>query len=141
MNFNYTRRVHYHETDQMGVVHHSNYIRYFEESRTEFLNTAGLPYSEMERAGVMSPVIEAQCRYIKPARYDDVITITACVESVDQLRYTVRYTVLSAQGDTLAQGYTRHCYINASFRPVSLKKLLPETYEAFTKLVAADIIG
>ena len=69
----YRRRVQYYETDRMGIVHHSNYIRWFEEARTDFLRNNGIVYSDLEQSGVMIPVVNVSCRFRTPARYDEWI--------------------------------------------------------------------
>jgi acyl-CoA thioester hydrolase len=68
-------RVRYAETDQMGVVYHGNYFAYFESARVESLRGLGYTYADMERSGVIMPVVEVQCRYLRPAKYDDLLTI------------------------------------------------------------------
>ena len=72
-------RVPYADTDQMGVVYYANYLEYFERSRTEMLRAAGLPYSELEKKGIILPVSEAYCKYLGPARYDDLPTFRSWV--------------------------------------------------------------
>ncbi len=69
----YRRLVQYYETDRMGIVHHSNYIRWFEEARTDFLRNNGIVYSDLEQSGVMIPVVNVSCRFRTPARYDEWI--------------------------------------------------------------------
>ena len=68
-------RVRYAETDQMGVVYHGHYFQYFEVARAESIRTLGFSYADMERMGVIMPVVEVQCRYLRPARYDDLLTV------------------------------------------------------------------
>ena len=75
-------RVEYHHTDQMGVVHHSNYVKFFEVARTEWLRANGLTYAEMERRGVMMPIVDVQVKYRMPAYYDELITVKAMVEEL-----------------------------------------------------------
>ena len=69
-------RVRYAETDQMGVVYHSNYFPYFESSRAEAIRQLGLTYVDIEKMGVIMPVIEVQCKYLQPAKYDDLLTVS-----------------------------------------------------------------
>ncbi len=68
-------RVRYAETDQMGVVYHSNYFPYFESARAEAIRTLGFTYADMEKMGIIMPVIEVQCKYLRPALYDDLLTV------------------------------------------------------------------
>src|ERR1044071_4729853 len=75
-------RVRYAETDQMGVVYHGNYFAYFESARAESIRMLGLTYADMEKMGVIMPVIEVQCRYLRPARYDDLLTIRVILKEL-----------------------------------------------------------
>lgn len=92
-------RVRYSETDAMGVVHHANYFQYFEMGRTEMLRTSGTSYHDMERSGAYIVVVKADCRYLRPARYDDVLTILTTVTRVTGARIEHEYRVL--RGDEL----------------------------------------
>jgi acyl-CoA thioester hydrolase len=75
-------RVRYAETDQMGVVYHANYFPYFESARTESIRQLGFTYADMERMGVIMPVVDVHCRYLRPARYDDLLTIRTIVKEL-----------------------------------------------------------
>ncbi|MFY7899153.1 MAG: acyl-CoA thioesterase [Chitinophagaceae bacterium] len=70
-----TVRVRYAETDQMGVVYHSNYIQYFEVGRAEFIRSLGFTYKNLEEAGIIMPIVEVHCKYLRPAFYDDLLTV------------------------------------------------------------------
>ena len=75
-------RVRYSETDQMGVVYHGNYIPYFESSRAEAIRQLGFTYSDMEKMGIIMPVIDVHCRYFRPAKYDDLLTVKAILKEL-----------------------------------------------------------
>ncbi len=75
-------RVRYAETDQMGVVYHSNYFPYFETARAESIRQLGFTYADMEKMGIIMPVIEVQCRYLRPAVYDDLLTIKVILKEL-----------------------------------------------------------
>ena len=75
-------RVRYAETDQMGVVYHGNYIPYFESSRAEAIRQLGFTYSDMEKMGIIMPVIDVHCRYFRPAKYDDLLTVKAMLKEL-----------------------------------------------------------
>ena len=77
-----TIRVRYAETDQMGVVYHSNYFQYFEVARAESIRDLGFTYADMEKMGVIMPVIEVQCRYLRPALYDELLTIKVILKEL-----------------------------------------------------------
>ena len=92
----YRRRVQYYETDRMGIVHHSNYIRWFEEARTDFLRNNGIVYSDLEQSGVMIPVVNVSCRFRTPARYDEWIEITTTPTAYNGARLDFSYEVRQA---------------------------------------------
>ncbi len=100
-------RVPYAHVDQMRVVYYANYFVYFEMARSELLREAGMPYGEMERRGVMLPVVEAHCDYRRPARYDDLLVILSRCVSLKGPRLRIEYEV-QREGETLATGHTVH---------------------------------
>lgn len=77
-------RVRYAETDQMGVVYHSNYFQYFEVARAECIRDLGFTYADMEKSGIIMPVVEAQCKYLRPALYDDLLTVQVTLQELPQ---------------------------------------------------------
>lgn len=111
-----TFRVRYFECDQMGVAHHANYFVWFEASRADFCRERGIDYIQMEKEGLFLPVVEAKCRYIAPARYDDEVSCTVSVSEMK--RRTVLFHYLLMRGDTLlAKGETYQMLIDGSGRP------------------------
>ena len=134
----YKRKAAYYETDKMGVVHHSNYIRWFEETRVYYLEQVGYPYSRAEEDGVMIPVLSAECSYKNSVRFDETVYITAKITDFNGLRMNVIYTVRGEDGSVKAEGKTSHCFVDSSFRPVRVKKTHPEVYAAFEKLADLD---
>jgi acyl-CoA thioester hydrolase len=114
-------RVRYAETDQMGVVHHSVYPVWFEVARTALSHAAGVPYSDWERRGFLLMVGELACRYRRPARYDDEVTVWVRVAEVASRRVVFEYRVEDGRGGLLAEGETRHLVVDrASGRPTVL---------------------
>jgi len=114
-------RVRYAETDTMGVVYYANYLVWFEVARTDVLRQAGWSYREMEADGYMLPVLEANCVYRQPARYDDEIDVKATGALVSAVRVKFVYDVVRAADDVLlASGYTVHASIDRSGRPCRL---------------------
>lgn len=109
-------RVEYHHTDQMGIVHHSNYIKFFEVARTEWLRAVGLTYAEMERRGVMMPIVEVQVKYRMPAYYDELITVRAIVDGLPKARMTFRYEIRGEDGRDIATGMTTLGFIDKTTR-------------------------
>jgi len=104
--FDTTLRVRYAETDQMGVVYHGNFFQYFEVARAEAIRTLGFTYSDMEKSGVIMPVIEVQCRYLRPALYDDLLTIRVILKELPHNhRIEFIQEVYNEKKELLASGY------------------------------------
>jgi len=112
-------RVRYGDTDQMGMAYYGNYLRWFEIGRAEMMRSLGSSYRSIEESGIQLPVVEARCRYLKPARYDDLIAVETGV--LDMGRASVRFgyrIVNEANAELLAHGMTEHCFLGAGGRPV-----------------------
>ena len=109
-------RVEYHHTDQMGIVHHSNYVNFFEVARTEWLRAMGITYAEMERRGVMMPIVDVAVKYRNPALYDELISVTAFVDEAPMARMTFRYEVRGEDGREIATGSTTLGFIDSQTR-------------------------
>ena len=109
-------RVEYHHTDQMGVVHHSNYVKFFEVARTEWLRASGLTYAEMERRGVMMPIVDVAVKYRNPALYEELISVTAFVDESPKARMVFRYEVRGEDGREIASGSTTLGFIDKETR-------------------------
>ncbi len=132
----YEHKVQYYETDQMGIVHHSNYIRWFEEARTYVLEEIGFGYREMEECGVMSPVLEANAEYKTMTHYSDRVLIDTKVVAYNGIRLQLAYTVRDKEtGEVRCTGYTRHCFLTPEGRPLSLKRSYPEIHRIFEGLM------
>jgi acyl-CoA thioester hydrolase len=111
-------RVRYPEVDRMGVAHHTAHFVWFEIGRTELMRDAGLTYAGLEDEGVFLPVIEADCAYRAPARYDDVVRVVTEVAGADMVRVAFRYRVERLEdGALLASGGTRHAAVDRRGRP------------------------
>jgi len=106
----YTRRVQFYDTDAQGIVHHSNYFRYFEEARGELLRGIGLPYSSMREKGYEVVLLEACCTFRKPLFYDDVVNIELQLEDIDRFTFSFLYKV-SVEDELRAEGRTKHCMV------------------------------
>ena len=113
-------RVPYADTDQMGVVYYANFFVYFERVRNEVLRDMGVTYKELEARGIFLPVLESYCRYLQPARYDDLLEIRGRFECVGRTRVKAHAEV-SRDGVILATGYTVHACLSAETgRPIRL---------------------
>jgi acyl-CoA thioester hydrolase len=109
--------VRYAETDRMGVVHHTNYLVWFEAGRTEYMRERGTSYRYMEEQGIFLPVSESHCRLVSPAHYEDSVTIETWIESVKSRQVTFGYQALR-DGKVLATGSTVHICTDAAARPM-----------------------
>ena len=131
-------RVFYYETDQMGVVHHSNYIRWFEEAREDMMRRHGIDYAQIEAQGVMMPVKRIECDYKSGAQYGDTVDIFAIPRYFNGVRLRFTYEVRAGDGSLLVTGQSEHCFIDAVTRkPLNLKKRMPDCCEALSRLVEA----
>ena len=126
----YSHMVQYYETDKMGCVHHSNYIRWFEEARTEFLRRIGLGYDSMEAAGIISPVLDAYAEYRTMTRFGATVDIDIEIESYNGIRLGIVYQVRDhVSGELRCTGKTHHCFLDREGKPVFLKKARPDWHE------------
>jgi len=106
-------RVTFSDTDAMGVVYYANYFEWFEIGRTEFFRHLGIPYKELDVRGFVTPVVEAYCKFIKPARYDEVLLIDTRVSVFKRATIRFEYSVIQKKdGLKLAEGYTVHAFLN-----------------------------
>lgn len=105
-------RVIYRDTDKMGVVYHANYIAFYEIARTEMFRNLGIPYSELEKMGVMTPIVEVESKYKAPAYYDDLLTIRATIKELPAVKLDVEYEVFNEQGTLINTGRTLLGYVN-----------------------------
>ena len=130
----YSRRVFYYETDKMGIVHHSNHIRWFEEARVDLLEKAGLPFETVEADGIMVPVLSAECEYKLPFRFGDVFTVRAYIPDFGGARFSVAYEVFDSEGRLHCTGKTTHCFVDMDMRPARIKRTHPHIYEVYDEL-------
>lgn len=110
MSFIYSRRVQFYETDAQGIVHHSNYFRYFEEARGEFLRSKGFPYSKLRSIGLEVVLLSAECEYKKPLFYDDVFKIELDISELTKFTFSFEYNVFKGS-EIVAKAKTRHCVV------------------------------
>lgn len=128
--------VRYAETDQMGIVHHSNYYIYFEAAREDFIAGAGISYKDMENQGILMPLIETQCKYIEGAKYADKLNIETTVEELSPAKVTLQYTVIrKADKKVLSKGKTVQVFVDRNnFRIINLKRKYPDIWAKLTNL-------
>ena len=113
-------RVPYADTDQMGVVYYANYLVLFERARNELMRENGYTYKRCEEEGWMLPVVHAELDYKKPARYDDLLEVTAYVSAQKGVRIEIACEVRRrGESEILVKGFTRHCFVSTeTFRPI-----------------------
>jgi acyl-CoA thioester hydrolase len=112
-------RVRYADVDRMGVAYHSRYIEWFEAARTEMLREMGLPYKQLEDRGFLLPVIEVNCTYHAPARYDETVEILTELKAANRIKIELTYEVRNPESaSVLAAGRTLHCFTNPQGRPL-----------------------
>lgn len=120
-------QVQYYETDKMGVVHHSNYIRYYETARTDFIKSLGVSYRQLEESGTAMPIINVNCRYILPATYDETLTIKTILRELPTSRITFYYEIYNQAGKLINEGQTMLAFINQETqRPCRAPEILME---------------
>ena len=139
----YEHRVAYYETDQMGVVHHSNYIRWFEEARDDFVRRNGIDYRLVEAEGVLLPVKSVSCDYRSAAGYGDLVEIAVRPVYFNGVRLRCEYEVRRKEdGALIVTGRSEHCYIDAATRrPLNLRKRMPEYCRVLSRLVEGSDSG
>lgn len=132
-------RVQYFDTDKMQVMHHANYIRYFETARTEYLRHEGLPYSEMEKEDFQIPVLSVDAKFLTPALYDEVISVSCYMVKLGAASMELNYEVRNAEtGELHVTGHSRHGFVDNEFKPIALKRKIPYLYDIFKKIYDQD---
>lgn len=123
--------VRYAETDRMGIVHHSNYPVWFEVGRTEFINKNGMSYSEIEKEGILLPLLELKCRFISSSTYEDKIVVRTSIKSYTKTRLNFYYEVFKENDmkNPITTGETVHVWTNSDLKPINLQKHRPELYD------------
>ena len=130
----YYHKVQYYETDAMGIVHHSNYIRWLEEARLDCLSANGFGYEKLEERGIQIPVLSVSCEYKVMVRYGHTVRIEYEVDALKLVKFSVAYRIYSEDGSVLhATASSTHCFLNSDLKPISLKKTAPDIYEFFAQ--------
>ena len=130
LKFEHFLDVRYYETDQMGIVHHSNYIRYFECGRVAMLKDLGLPIEKIEEAGVMLPVVSVECRYKVPARLGDTLKVVSMIDDVPRAKLVIRAEIFNPAGQLVCAGAVTLGFIHSDTRrPVRCPEALVKIFE------------
>lgn len=124
---NYIRKVNYHETDKMGITHHSNYIKWMEEARVDFLEQIGCGYDKLEAQGIISPVVNVNCSYKQPTTFGDTVSVRVRLTEYHGVKFVFDYEMTNQKtGAVVCAAQSTHCFVNEQGRPIALKKQHPQ---------------
>ena len=133
---NYIHKVNYYETDKMGITHHSNYIRWMEEARINFLEQIGFGYDKLEKDGIISPVIAVECDYKMVTTFGNSVEIRVEIEEFKGVKLVIKYTMKKINtNEIVLTGRTKHCFVSKDNKPIILKKEFPEFDKKLKELV------
>lgn len=132
----YIHKVYYYETDKMGITHHSNYVRWMEEARTDFFKSIGYGMKKLEQDSIASPVVSIQCQYKRPTTFDDEVRIDVTLDKYTGAKLEMSYVMTDVKtGTVVLTATSTHCFIDTSGRPIAVKKHLPEFDAALKALI------
>ena len=134
----YIHTVQYYETDKMGITHHSNYIRWMEEARIDFLAQNGWDYAKLEEMGIISPVLAVTCDYKRTTTFSDKVYINVSVKEFKGVKLHIAYDMKDKAGNIVCQGTSSHAFLNTEGRPIRMKQEQPELFESLCKLAEAE---
>lgn len=134
--FIFERDINYYETDKMGVVHHSNYIKFLEETRCNWMQSFGMPFEILEENGITIPVLAVNCEYKYHVTFGDTLVIKPYMKEYTGVRLTVGYDVTDKKtGKTVIIAETKHCLTDKNLKPINLKKHNKEFNDKFENLL------
>lgn len=129
----------YAETDQMGIIHHSVYAVWYELARTEYFNKVGLRYDEVEKMGIMTPIVELNCKYKMPAYFNQEVEVRAKMIKLTPAKFILEYDIYNQDNNLINIGTTTLVWADAkSFSIINMKKRYPELYKKLEELVEKD---
>lgn len=131
----YEHHAKYYETDQMGIIHHSNYIKWMEEARLDLMDQIGLNYKQMEEMEIISPVLSISVEYHSMVHFDDTVVIQTKLVKYTGIKMEVEYIMTDKEtGELRTTAYSSHCFLNRSGKPISLKRSYPELDTKFFEM-------
>ena len=133
----YKFKARYYETDKMGIVHHSNYIRWFEEARVHCITEAGMSFAEIEDRGILNPVLSCSAEYKLAFRFDDTVIVNSKITSFNGVKLEIAYIVTDESGTVHATGTSAHCFTDMNMRPIRLQKKAPDVYRLYLDMKEA----
>lgn len=126
----------YAETDQMGIIHHSVYAIWYEQARTDFFNQVGLRYDEIEKMGIMTPLVELNCKYKKPAYYNQEVEVRTKIIEITPVKFTLEYNIYDMDENLINIGKTTLAWADSkTFKIINLTKTNLELYKKFEELL------
>lgn len=135
----YVHQAQYYETDQMGIIHHSNYIRWMEEARIAYMDELDFPYKKVEDAGIISPVLFVNCEYKSMTHFGDQVAIEVKLSSFKGVKYEISYIMRDVESrDVRAVATSGQCFLKKDGHPANIKKELPLLYETMQKEAARE---
>ena len=135
----YIHKVQYYETDKMGITHHSNYVRWMEEARVDYMAKIGWSYDRLEKEGMFSPVLAINCNYKESTTFPDEIIIHVSIQECGPVRMTLYYEMTKAEnGNLVFMGTSEHCFLDHNNKPIRLKKDSPEFYQTLQTLISTN---
>ena len=131
----YEHHAKYYETDQMGIIHHSNYVKWMEEARLDLMDQIGLNYKQMEEMEIISPVLSISVEYHSMVHFDDTVVIQTKLVKYTGVKMEVEYIMTDKEtGELRTTAYSSHCFLNRSGKPISLKRSYPELDTKFFEM-------
>lgn len=132
----YKHKVQYYETDAMKIVHHSNYVRWMEETRVAFLEEIGVPLEMLEEMGIVCPVLSVNCEYQHMTVFGDTVTIDASLDEFSGVKMFVSYKMTLPDGRICCEAKSKHCFLKDG-KILNLRKKYPELYEKFLPAIGS----
>ena len=127
--FEWDIRVRYSETDQMGVTYYANYFVWFEVARTEYFRNKRVDYRKIEGRGIYLAVVDAQCRYLAPTRYDDLLSVRTWIDRMGKSSMTFKYELIEKNsGKRIAEGSSSHVFVNSKIEPVRIPEEVSKAF-------------
>ena len=132
----YKHKVQYYETDKMGITHHSNYIRWMEEARVNWLEKIGWSFEKLENLGMLSPVVEIKCKYMNSTKFNDLVEIKVILKEYNGVKLIVKYEMINLKTRKIVlKGESTHCFITKQGKIISIKK----EYSDFDKSLMKEL--
>lgn len=131
----YKHTVQYYETDKMGITHHSNYIRWMEEARIDFLRQIGWGFDKLEELGIVSPVVEVSCKYKNSTTFAEDVLIDVSIAEFKGVKLILHYVMKNKDGKLVAEAESVHCFLSIDGRLLRLAKEFPEFNDAINKYI------